>query len=155
MVLGIRQIIFCIISSSGMAMAVTGHAFPGARPPISGGSSTTTTLLVCVVPNEDARQPQVALRMALTPIPAGEIVTVTLIEGSRSSTMSTQAAASEARAALAKGEFSSVLLKEDFSLQNGVMLNAGFLAVSPGQGQALEGFLAANGSVYPLSCKVP
>lgn len=155
MILGIRQVAFALVSSSCMAMAVMGHAFPGARPPSGGSSSSTTTLLVCVVPNEDARQPQVALRMASSPSGASEVVTVTLIEGTRVSVMSTQAAASEARTALAKGEFSSVLLKEDFSLQNGVMLNAGFIAVSPGQDQILEGFLAANGSVYPLSCKLP
>lgn len=134
-------------------IAISAMAAPfarsGARPPLP-----SSTLLVCIVPNEDARQSQVALRIATAPAMGLEVVTATLVERGQSTVMVIQAAATEISAALKKGEFASVLLKEDFSLGNGVMLSAGFIAITPGQDQ-LEGFLAANDSVYPLSCKFP
>lgn len=145
---------FLILVAQAFAWAMPGQASPNAPRVAPPPFPQPTPLLICVVPNQTMQRPQVALRVG-TSAQSRSTLLVTLVEGTRTSEMTAQVTLDEARSSIQEGQFSTVLLKNDFSFENGVMHNAGFLSVKPAPGNTWEGFLAANGSVYPLSCRLP
>lgn len=114
-------------------------------------AADATTVLDCVVPNDGAA-PVVTLTVDVQEETSADFLTVNLNDGANSGVLFTQLEKGDVRAGLDAGGLGTLVLAEDFGVDNGVIRNSGLLMVSAEQDGSFSGFLSAKGNIYPLAC---
>ena len=109
-----------------------------------------TTEFTCVVPSNTNA---VTLNITLGADTSIDFVTINLNEASGASVFYSQMDKGALDQQIAQGYANMLVLTDNTQQTNGVITDAGFLAVSKETDGTFSGFLAAKGNVYPLSCK--
>ena len=109
------------------------------------------TVLDCVVPNEGAA-PSVTLTVDVQEESSADFLTISLNDGNDSGVLFTQLEKGDVRAGLDAGQLGTLVLEEDFGVDNGVIRHSGLFIVSVEQDGSFSGLLSAKGNIYPLAC---
>lgn len=115
------------------------------------GSSAmaNTTVLNCAVPESKT----VSLNIELADDQSVDFVTVNLNESSNTSVFFSQMDKGSVAEQIKNGFVNLLALTERTKAEDGVIKNTGFLGLAKEADGSFSGFLAANGNVYPLSCR--
>ncbi|WII70647.1 hypothetical protein QJS83_09270 [Bdellovibrio sp. 22V] len=108
-----------------------------------------TTVLKCAVPESTF----VSLNIDLADDQSVDFVMVNLNEKSKQSVFFSQMEKGTVAAQIGAGYLQLLALTDKSAQEDGVIKNTGFLALGKEADGTFGGFLAANGNIYPLSCK--
>ncbi|MFP5520268.1 MAG: hypothetical protein ACLGGX_10210 [Bdellovibrionia bacterium] len=108
-----------------------------------------TTLFKCMVP---AETPAVTLEVTKGDDVSIDFVTVQVVTKSTSFVLFNQLDKGAADQMVKAGEFSMMVLGEQFGQVDGVIKDAGLIQISQTSPGVYEGFLLAKGDIYPLAC---
>lgn len=120
-------------------------------PALFAMNAQAATVLECVVPNENAA-PAVTLTVDVQEESSADFLTLNLNDGADSGVLFTQLEKGDVKAGLDAGQLGTLVLEEDFGVDNGVIRKSGLLMVSAEQDGTFSGFLSAKGNIYPLAC---
>lgn len=109
-----------------------------------------TTLFKCLVPAEKA--PAVTLEIVKAADTSVDFVTINVTTKSNSFILFNQLDQGTVDKMLAAGEFSMMILGENFGQVDGVIKDAGLIQISKTGTDTFEGFMLAKGDIFPLFC---
>jgi hypothetical protein len=114
-------------------------------------SMATTQNLHCTVPSDKVA---VKMEIELSAEASVDYVTMNLVDAKSTSVFYSQMEKGQIADQLKNG-FLQLLAMTDSTAQgtDGVIVNAGFLALGKEADGSFSGFLSAQGNIYPLACK--
>lgn len=108
------------------------------------------TVFDCVVPSEPVA---VTMSITLGDDQSADFITMTLNEKTGASTFFSQIDKGQLAQQMGEGFVNLLALTEQTGQPDGVITNAGFMALSKDDSGLFTGFLAAKSNIYPLNCK--
>lgn len=116
---------------------------------VGSSAMANTSVLKCIVPESHT----VSLNIELEDDQSVDFVTVQLNEQNNQTVFFSQMDKGSVDAQIKSGFINLLALTEKSTQEDGVIKNTGFLGLSKEANGTFSGFLAANGNIYPLSCK--
>lgn len=116
---------------------------------VGSSAMANTSVLKCTVPESQT----VNLNIELADDQSVDFVMVHLNEQHNETVFFSQMDKGTVAAQLKNGFINLLALTEKSTQEDGVIKNTGFLGLSKDTDGSFGGFLAANGNIYPLSCR--